>query len=141
MASIPRAAPGTLAGRLAVPGWRGRLLLAAAAGAALGWLVGDPGARAGADPELARLLRGMALVKALLVLGALRLLWWRFGEAVTGARAWGYVGAVAAMALATLLAWQLSHLVVLSLAFHGALLTLGVLALRDDGVPLPARRR
>ncbi len=141
MASIPRSSTGAPAGGLALPGWRGRLLLAVAAGAALGWFAGDPSGRLGGDAELARLLRGMALVKALLVVGAVRLLWWRFGEPIGARRAWGYVAAVAAMALATLLAWQLSQLALLALVFHGALLSLGVLALRDDGVALAPRRR
>jgi hypothetical protein len=142
MATIPPAVrPASLGARLAGLGWRGRLVAAVVAAAALGWLVGDPAARAAGDPELARLLRGMAIVKAMLVAGALRLLWWRFGYAVGPARAWGYVGAVALMATATALAWQLSYLFVLSLAFHAALLTLGLLALRDDRLPAPGRHR
>jgi len=141
MASIPETTRATtLAARLAGLNWRGRLVLAVALGAAAGLLIGDPGERLAADPELGRLLRGMAIVKAMLVAAALRVLWWRFGLEIAAPRAWGYIGGVGFMALAGALAWQLSYLAVLSLAFHGALLTLGILALRDGGVPTPGRR-
>ncbi len=141
MATIPRTpqtgALGALSGAL---GWRARLVLAAVVGAAAGYLVGDPSGHAAGDPELARLLQGMALIKAMLVAGVVRLLWWRLARPVAPATAWGYVAVVGSMALATLLAWQMSYFLLLSVAFHGALLGLGVLALRDDGVALPGRR-
>jgi len=141
MASIPETTRArTRAARLAGLGWRGRLLLAVAFGAAVGLSVGDPRARLTADPELAQLLRGMALVKALLIAVGLRVLWWRFGLAVEPVRARAYVACLAFMAFAAGLAWQLSYLPILTLAFHGALLSLGVLAWRDGGVPTPGRR-
>ena len=139
MASVPetrsRFALRGLAG-----GWRGRLVLAVAFGAAVGLVVGDPAARLAADPELAWLMRGMALVKALMIAVGVRVLWWRFGLEIEPMRARAYVAALALMAFAAALAWQLSYLPILSVAFHGALLSLGVLAWRDGGVALPRRR-
>ena len=141
MATIPRTPDVSAVGtRLGALGWRGRLLLAVAVGAAAGYAIGEPSAHVEGDPELARLLQGMALIKAMLVAGVVRLLWWRLGRPVAPAIAWGYVAVVAAMSLATLLAWQMSYFLLLSLAFHGALLSLGLLALKDDGVELPGRR-
>jgi hypothetical protein len=141
MATIPRTPHVSSVGaRLGALGWRGRLLLAVAVGAVAGFALGDPSARVERDPELARLLQGMALIKAMLVAGVLRLLWWRLGRPVALHMAWGYVAVVGSLALATLLAWQMSYFFLLSVAFHGALLSLGVLALKDDGVALPRRR-
>lgn len=141
MASIPETPPARpLWSRLAGTGWRGRLVLAVAFGAAVGLIVGDPSARLAADPELARLLRGMALVKALLIAVGVRVLWWRFGLDIEALRARGYVAALAFMAFAAALAWQLSYPAVLGLAFHGALLSLGMLAWRDGGATTRGRR-
>ena len=141
MAAIPETTPARAPwSRLAGTGWRGRLVLAVAFGAAVGLIVGDPSARLAADPELARLLRGMALIKALLIAVGLRVLWWRFGLAIEPVRARAYVACLAFMAFAAGLAWQLSYLPILTLAFHGALLSLGVLAWRDGGVAGPGRR-
>ena len=141
MATIPRPLrAGALDARWGALGWRGRLLSAVAVGAAVGFVLGDPQAHVEGDPELARLLQGMALIKAMLVAGVVRLLWWRLCRPVAPAMAWGYVAVAASMSLATLLAWQMSYFLLLSLAFHGALLSLGLLALKDDGVELPGRR-
>jgi hypothetical protein len=141
MASVPETTSRRAVGaRSAALGWRGRLLVAVALGAGVGLVVGDPSARLAADAELARLLRGMALVKALLIAVGVRVLWWRFGLRIEPVRARAYVAALAFMAFAAGLAWQLSYLPVLTLAFHGALLSLGVLAWRDGGVALPGRR-
>jgi hypothetical protein len=141
MASIPETTPArALRSRPAATGWRGRLVVAVAFGAAVGLIVGDPSARLAADPELAQLLRGMALIKALLIAVGLRVLWWRFGLAIEPVRARAYVACLAFMAFAAGLAWQLSYLPILTLAFHGALLSLGVLAWRDGGVATPGRR-
>jgi hypothetical protein len=122
------------------PGWRGRLLLAMAAVGLAAFVAGDPAPRLAEDPELARLLRGMAAIKALLTAGVARLLWWRLGRPVSAEMAAGYVLVSAAMAGATVMAWQLSHLALLSIAFHAGLVALGLLAWRDDAVDPLGRR-
>ena len=123
--------------------WRLRSLMivccAAAAGA--GYAAGDPSSLLLADPELAQLLRGMAVVKALLVVCAAAALWWRFGHAVRPATAAGYIAGLAAMAVATMLVWQLSSMLVASLAFHGGLIATLVVAWRGDDAPRILRPR
>jgi len=56
--------------------------------AALAAYVGRPAAYLEADPGLAHLLRGMALIKALMVSGAVALVWWRLRLPIAGRVAW-----------------------------------------------------
>jgi hypothetical protein len=55
---------------------RALLVLGCCAGLAAAAAFGQP--VPAADPELARLLRGMALFKGTMVLAAIAVLWWRF---------------------------------------------------------------
>jgi hypothetical protein len=105
----------------------GGCLLAVLAGLALG----DPAPRLAADPELAFLLRGMAGIKALLLLGALALLAWRFARPVPARLAAVYIGGAAVMAGATALIWQLTALPLAAVAFHAAEIAVLVAAWRD----------
>jgi predicted lipid-binding transport protein (Tim44 family) len=105
----------------------GGCLLAVLAGLALG----DPAPRLAADPELAFLLRGMAGIKALLLLGAVSLLAWRFARPVPARTAAVYIGGAAVMAGATALIWQLTALPLAAVAFHAAEIAVLVAAWRD----------
>lgn len=121
-------------GRGLAVGARGMLLLACALAAGGAWLVGDPSARLAADPETATLLRSMALLKATFFLPAFAAVWWRFGRPTGPGFRLAYTAVVAVMAGAAMLVWQLSFLGLTSLAFHAALISLLVLAWRDDGI-------
>ena len=115
------------------------LLLAGcvASAAAVGWLA-DPAAVLQADPELARLLRGMALIKAAVVLAAIGVLLWRFGGPTTPRTASAYLAGAWMLCGASLLIWQLSAIAFAALLFHTGVLLLLVAAWRDRGA-LPAR--
>lgn len=111
---------------------RRALLLGGCALAALaGLALGDPAPRLAADPETATLLRGMAAIKAVLLLGALALLAWRLGKPLPARIAAIYIVGAAVMAFATALIAQLTALPLAALAFHAAEITLLVTAWRD----------
>ena len=94
-------------------------LLAGCVGAVgLAVWVGRPEQYLAADPELARLLRAMALIKAALVLGAVAILLWRFGYSLAPRLAAVYLLGVWAMAGASMMVWQLSALVLSAMLFH-----------------------
>ena len=109
----------------------------------LGLAAGSPAAAQRADPELARLLRGMALLKAGLVAGGVALLGWRLRFPIPRGLLCGYLCAISACAGASALIWQLSRFGVAAALFHGGLLALLVLAWRDtqDHPGLSLRRR
>ncbi len=91
----------------------------------------EPAAGWADDPELFRLLRGMAVLKGMLAALAFAAVWWRLGRTI-GARLTAiYVGSVCVMALATGLIWQLTALPVASGLFHCATIALLVAAWRD----------
>ncbi len=100
----------------------------AIAGAAL---LGDPVPLLRADPELATLLRGMAALKAVMVIAALAVLWWRFGWPVPPRTTAVYLVAAALLAGATTLVWQLSALLAASAVLHAAALTMLITASRE----------
>jgi hypothetical protein len=111
--------------------------------AALGGLaVGHPERLLQTDPELARLLRGMALIKAGILVAALGLLSWRFHWRTSKRLVVVYNGAAAAMSFAAGLIWQLTSILVAAGLFHLGLVVLLVAMLRDNtgrsGIP---RRR
>lgn len=109
-----------------------RLRMALGIGAAVavfaGSLVGDPAAALRADPALGHLLRGMAVIKGALALGAIAALWWRFGRPIEVGLARAYSWSAWFMAGAAMVVWQLAHVGVGALAFHGGELTLLTLA-------------
>lgn len=109
--------------------------VSALAGLAWGAAVSSPPA----DADLAFLLRGMALIKAGLVLLGLGLLLWRFGRPLPAAPAVAsyFIGAWLA-ALASALIWQLAYLGLAATAFHAGELLLLITAWRDHGSPLGA---
>ena len=91
----------------------------------------EPGAHWADDPELFRLLRGMAGLKGVMVIIAFTAVWWRLGRGLTPRLASTYVGGVWAVALATGLIWQLTAVPAASALFHGAIIALLVAAWRD----------
>ncbi len=125
-----------------------RVALAAVllAGSAIGAFVAygiapaAPVSSAAADPELTRLLQGMALIKLVFVAAMAGLLVWRFGRPVSKPVATGYLFSVWTATAATVLIWQSAWLGLASILFHGAGLAFLLLGLRDDDV-LPAGLR
>jgi hypothetical protein len=108
------------------------LLLAGCALVALGAnALGDPAFLLTADPDLAILLRGMALIKAALVAAGLAILWWRFRWPVSTGVAAGYLMGACLVTGATMMIWQLTYIAASAAAFHIGELTLLVLAWRD----------
>jgi hypothetical protein len=89
------------------------------------------------DAGLVRLMRGMALIKGAIVLGASAVLAWRIGRPISAGLLAGYLGGAWAMAFATTLIWQLAAIAPSAIAFHAGELTLLALAWRDSR---PTRR-
>lgn len=100
-----------------------------AAGAAA-WM-GEPAATMLADPGLARLLRGMALIKGLITSAALLAVYWRLAAAAPKPLAAAYACSCWVMVGATVLVWQLSMLGLAVVLFDVAALSLLLLAWRD----------
>lgn len=84
------------------------------------------------DPDLARLLRGMAMIKAVLTLAALGAVLWRLGHPISpGIRAVYLVGTWA-LAASTVLIAQLVLLPAAALALHAGEIAMLLAAWRDD---------
>jgi len=112
---------------------RFRFLLVAGALLAAGavYFVGDPTAYLEADPKLGLLLRGMAVIKAMISLAAMGALWFRFGRPIPLATATVYLVATWLTAAASMLVWQLWHIGIGAVAFHAGELTLLLVAWRE----------
>lgn len=108
---------------------------------ALAVFLGQPRPALLADPELAVVLRGMGMIKAVIATAALTLVWWRAGAAVSGRRFLAYVACCALLAVSSVLVLKLAILLPTSVVFHATLLTLGLLALGDGGLGLGTRHR
>ena len=119
--------PLPIALRVARPFWRPLLALAVLGTATLA-LTTQPGPH---DPELATLLRFMAVVKAGMALGAAALVGWRMGSPVRPMAALGYIAGTAGMAAGAGLIWQLGHIGAGALLVHGGLLALAGIAWVD----------
>lgn len=107
--------------------WTPVLAVAVIGAAALGLMAGG----AAVDPELAMLLRFMAVVKAAMAMAAAMLVAWRLGQPVRPAVAVGYIVAVSSMAAGTGLIWQLQHVAMGAVMVHGGLVTLAALGWMD----------
>ena len=83
------------------------------------------------DPELAALLRFMAVVKAAMALGAAALIAGRLGWPVRPAAGLGYVAGASGMAAGAGLIWQLGHVGTGALLVHAGLLALAGIAWLD----------
>jgi len=121
------------------PGRRALLLAGCALAAVAAYVFGNPVALQGADPELAVLLRGMALIKAALVVAALGILWWRFRWPVSTGVAAGYLAGAWLAAGAATMIWQLTHLAQAAVLFHVGEIALLLLAWRDNRASTRAR--
>jgi hypothetical protein len=92
------------------------------------------------DPDVQRLLRAMAVLKSSFVVAAVAGIWWRCGGTpLRASQTIGVLVSVAAMSSASVLVWYLQALGPASVAFHGGLLALLLLALWDDRTRRPAR--
>lgn len=145
VSALPFEARRASAPRLARRVDRVLLLYAATAGAAaLGLTLAARGAAPeGIERPLVLLLRFMAVVKAAMALGALALTHWRVRRPISPAIASGYVGAIAAMLVATGVIWSLRHVGFGAVLFHVGLFAFLGLAWKDDaaGHLLAARQR
>ena len=94
-----------------------------------------------ADAELVMLMRGMAVIKALLLLGALAVLWWRFGQPYSRGVALAYSSGLWMAVAATVMIWQLVQIPAAAVLFHAGELIMLVTAWRDDGLTMEALRR
>jgi hypothetical protein len=97
----------------------------------LAMYVGDPGSFTQADPALARLLRGMALIKGGIVFAALAAVVWRFGRPVSKPGAAVYLFGSWIMVGSTMLIWQLSWIPAAAILFHAAALSMLLVSLRE----------
>jgi hypothetical protein len=111
--------------------WSGVLVAGCALAAAAGLSLGDAAAMFERDAELGTLLRGMALIKAALVIAAAALIVWRLRQPVSTAVAFAYLAGAWAMSFATGLIWQLSMIPAAALLFHAGEIGLLLLAWRD----------
>jgi hypothetical protein len=110
---------------------RTALVVACIAALAFALWSGDSAAHAAYDPDLARVLRFMAIVKAGIALSAMALLLWRFGRPVS---IWGACACIAGTCLlvgASVLIWQLTSIPAAAGAFHVGLLVVLVAAWRE----------
>lgn len=125
---------------------RAGLLAGCAASVCAALWLGDPRPALDADVELARLLRGMAVIKAAICLLALGALWWRFGHPTSRRLAAAYLLGAWLVAGASMLVWQLTLVPAAAIAFHAGELTLLIAAWRDGrgerraARALPSRR-
>ena len=110
------------------------LAVCAFAAAAAIYFAGTGGVQS-ADPDLARLLRGMAIIKTAILLAVGAAIWWRLGSAIRPAFAAGYIIFGALGVAGATLVWNMAGLAVAPFLFDGALLGFLVLALRDDNGP------
>lgn len=107
---------------------RGVILIASLAGLAAAILWGD---HAAIDPDLARLLRAMALIKAGMAVVLLLVLWWRLAAPVTPIRLIFYQLASMMMAAGPRLIWDFAHIGLGAALLHGGLFALLVMLWRD----------
>ena len=119
--------------------FRGLLKGGCLASAGLAAWVGDPSTFLRADAELGYLLRGMAAIKATLVLAACAVLWWRFGHNLSQRIAAAYLAGTCLVAGATALIWQLSFVPLAAVLFHTGTLALLLAAWADHRLGKPGR--
>ncbi len=120
-------------GRRAVhPGrLRTGLMVGCAVSMGIALYLGDPSGYLQADPALARLLRGMALIKAGIALAIVAAVLWRFGRQVSKPVAAGYLLGSWMLVGSTMLVWQLSWIPAAAVLFHAAALSMLFVSLRE----------
>jgi hypothetical protein len=87
-----------------------------------------------AGPDLTRLMRGMAAIKALMAVAAGAAVMWRLGAPVTWRWFAAYALACTAMAAGPVVIWQMQYLRLGALLLHGGLFTTVVLLWRDPAM-------
>lgn len=110
---------------------RALLLCGCLATVAMAAWIGRPEAYLAADADLARLLRGMALIKGFLALAAVAVLLWRFGHPLSQRMAAAYLVGAWLAAGASMLVWQLTFIPLAALVFHIGEITMLLTAWRD----------
>ncbi len=117
---------------------RAVLLLFAAAGLGAGFLITGQAVAANAaalaGEDLTRLLRGMAAIKAAIILPAVAAMLWRLGAPISPAGLTAYTAATAAMTLSIGLIWHMAHVGPGALLMHAGLIGTLVLLFRDEAV-------
>jgi hypothetical protein len=138
IAAITQTAPASARGAFSPVLGRAVFALAVGAGMVAGVLAtgGDASSHAVAEAgaELARLLRFMAALKALMAAGLAAAILWRLGDTVTPGWLAAYALAGVAMAMGPGLIWGIDHVVPGALLLHGGLLAGMVLLWRDPVV-------
>ncbi len=127
--SVPRTGAGPWVVQASL--WRAAIVAGCILAVAVAAWVGHPADYLEADPALAHLLRGMALIKSFIVLGVVGAALWRCGWRLSTAAGVGYVAGSSVMAGSTVLIWQLSHIVAAAVLFHGAALGMLYLGWRE----------
>lgn len=128
--------PGVASAAMAL---RTALLLGCAATVTLAAWVGNPSPYLNADLELGHLLRGMALIKAGIVIAAITVLWWRFKRPVPAHVTVVYLMGIWLTAGASMLIWQLTAIPLAALTFHAGGLVCLVAAWRDYQTSMETR--
>ena len=118
------------------PYWRGVLALSVVLAVAVAFVAAQDATSAraveSAGPELTRLLRFMAVVKAVLAAGAIGLVWWRSAHPATRRAMLGYVAACFLMAVAPGLIWSMGHVAMGAILFHAGLALLLLVCWTDN---------
>jgi hypothetical protein len=110
---------------------RSALLIGCTAAVALvAWFV-PSGIATFPDPDLARLLRGMALIKGCIALAAVAAVLWRFGWPIQRGLAAAYMLGCWVLAGASMMVWQLALIGAAAIGFHVFELGLLFVAWRD----------
>jgi hypothetical protein len=104
--------------------------IAALAGLA-GILAGDLGGRPVAEPELATLLRFMAVIKGVMALGSVAAVRWRLRQPAGAGLRWALLASMALMMSAPGVIWGLNQVLAGAVLFHAGFLAFLVTALRD----------
>jgi hypothetical protein len=110
---------------------RGGLVAGCAVAIGLAAYVGDPGGLIHADPALAWLLRGMAMIKGMIAFAILAAVWWRFGRRVSKPVAALYSSGSWILVGSTTLVWQLSWIPIAAILFHLAALSMLFVSWRE----------
>jgi hypothetical protein len=120
------AAPSTAASLL-----RGGLLSGCAIAIGIAAWMGHPAAYLHADPALARLLRGMALIKGLIASAVVGAVFWRLAWPVSKTTGAAYLLASGVLAGSTMLVWQLTYILPAALLFDVAALSVLLVSWRE----------
>jgi hypothetical protein len=110
------------------------LLLTCGCGAGAILLLGGEAGLRSADPDLATLLKGMAIIKTAILSAAAGAVWWRLGSPISSGLAAGYIVSTALAAAGSALVWTMTGLAFAPFLFDGG----GLAPLPHPGA---ARRR